>query len=842
MADLSAKLGMGVEAEVIRRIFPSKESDTHVLPPTNCALKFSQEAPDHLENYSCVFTYIDTQSATPYINTFVQIILEKTGRNLPDKDLLVDGCYIDTSKRPAIGYITDTPTTKGVTGVSHHLQSSLEKCLRESISSVGAASLWVPTIGTARSLTLPIEESLALTVGAVSSLAESLREKSDYTIAVELSIDPPHPKSKYEELVLAHGQRLVDENTFYPVEWIVYSDHRFPEYHKFAAENRLTNDGPAQEDMLGHKKISSALAAFLGKTGDASRATPLPVTIAIDGAWGTGKSTIMGFLKSELQGPEPKKQPRRRSGWFASLFILFNIFSLSVAEIYNRSVVQFWLWYHSNARMALDDEKRIQTEVPRSFETVWINAWRHGTGVRLKARVVHLIIKDLTERYGWQFLIELNLSRFSKAQLLRVAGQRLLSTFVMILIIGFAGLLLMTSAVDSFDPKNTASAFRNGLPGGVLFYYALSLLNSRMKSKSDVTFNDYFSQPNYEELVGADMEVEADFERILEVLAKRGKTLALFIDDLDRCSPSQVAEVIESLNVFFGKTDHKCVFILGMHFDLVAATLDVANEKIQKAIAENQGLAAQRPFGQRFLEKIVQFTVSVPPVSDVDVNQYVQYLATGSSRQKQQAAIQEALDFHNRLGEKSDSLSDQSALWEQHRNRLANEVENGEDLLNMIDDEISFKERIDTANTFSEEDPVVLLIFTSLQFALQRNPRQYKRFFNRFRFRNYIDQAVFSDSDGEYTEQLFNTAKSVVLELEFPLVSRWMAETGIRVSELHNMSEEIDFYEAFDGTDEHVTGEDPPPKSIEGTVARHYKTDTRLEELVRLTWDQIVKD
>ena len=63
-------------------------------------------------------------------------------------------------------------------------------------------------------------------------------------------------------------------------------------------------------------------------------------------------------------------------------------------------------------------------------------------------------------------------------------------------------------------------------------------------------FAQYVRQPTYEGKLGFFHEIETDVQRVFKLLIAEGKPAVVFIDDLDRCSPGTVAQVIEAMNLF----------------------------------------------------------------------------------------------------------------------------------------------------------------------------------------------------------------------------------------------------------------------------------------------------
>jgi hypothetical protein len=116
-------------------------------------------------------------------------------------------------------------------------------------------------------------------------------------------------------------------------------------------------------------------------------------------------------------------------------------------------------------------------------------------------------------------------------------------------------------------------------------------------------------------------------KRVLDLVASPQRPVVVFVDDLDRCSPGTVAQVIEAINLFLAGEFPNCVFVLGMEPGAVAAHVEVAYKDLSSAHQQGRLPGDWSTLGWRFLEKIVQLSVSLPPPrEDVELPRYVRTL------------------------------------------------------------------------------------------------------------------------------------------------------------------------------------------------------------------------
>lgn len=99
----------------------------------------------------------------------------------------------------------------------------------------------------------------------------------------------------------------------------------------------------------------------------------------------------------------------------------------------------------------------------------------------------------------------------------------------------------------------------------------------------------------------------AQFRRIFdEVLDKRGR-YAIFIDELDRCSPDAVMDTLEGLRTFLGHD--RCTFVVA--FDRTAVSATIAHHS--RGATPLDPASPYYATAGEYLDKIFQFQISLPP-------------------------------------------------------------------------------------------------------------------------------------------------------------------------------------------------------------------------------------
>jgi hypothetical protein len=352
-------------------------------------------------------------------------------------------------------------------------------------------------------------------------------------------------------------------------------------------------DTATATDKLGFDAYVEAVAAFLTNEG-----TEPPLTMSIEGEWGSGKSSFMLLLETAI------KDDYKRSG--------------------------------------------------RQAKTVWFNAWRFDKDEALWAAFALLITNSLAKRLPFSKRAQahwtLQKQRFDwKRGWFPVVRFILLSLFLAYTTIAlgrhlikdpdainpFSKSVTSTSGATTNTPNDHQSppSAKEPSPEEALLKLTLTgaggvgsllLLAMLVKKATDAIGNPFaidlkkFSGSlNYEERISFIEQFHADFAKILKVYAE-GQTVFVFIDDLDRCELPRAADMMQTINLLMSDTC-KVVYVLGLDRDKIAAGLASKYEKLLTYLGSARGgtnaeSSAQSglDFGFDFLEKFIQIPYQIP--------------------------------------------------------------------------------------------------------------------------------------------------------------------------------------------------------------------------------------
>jgi hypothetical protein len=353
------------------------------------------------------------------------------------------------------------------------------------------------------------------------------------------------------------------------------------------------SDRVARVDLLDRGALISALADVL-KPGDDG-----PTVITVEGAWGTGKSTVLELVRQAV-ATEMTEVPAgsRFTVWRAD-----------------------WTLYRPRS-------DQLPSTPPTKPLVVSFNPWRHQSSeqvwaglAKAVADAAHAAImpgQNTRERYWFAR----NAHRVDRRHLQRQLWKRIFSP-----LLSFAGLGFGLATLGALTKLNIGWAWwvTAGLAMAGVVHTGLRYLFGRASAFlpdelfagpvvsnrfSGTTTDPLIRDPYYHAKSGYLYLVQHDVAALLADLAAHGYQVVILIDDLDRCTPRTTAQVFEAINVFLSEDFPSTRFVLGLDTVVVASHVDHAYKEL--ADAKVMAHADDPSPGWTFLRKLVQLPVRLP--------------------------------------------------------------------------------------------------------------------------------------------------------------------------------------------------------------------------------------
>ncbi|WP_164467317.1 KAP family P-loop NTPase fold protein [Caulobacter flavus] len=392
----------------------------------------------------------------------------------------------------------------------------------------------------------------------------------------------------------------------------------------------LVSDVASIEDRLGYDVYATALKEFLLDVS-----TPPPLSVSIQAPWGAGKSTLMHLVRNALDPTAAHPDEKITRDKVLSIGRVMEFLGKTAEPLPVGS-----------------------GEPARQRWTVWFNAWKYENATQVWAGLVDAIIDQISQKLPPAerelFLLRLNLSRVDDGKVRQRVYDRVANVVWRKGYKVFAGWttaiaasLGLSAAADKVAQITnveglTLLARTGGIAGAVvaavLLWQAFQGKQKEAKKEpADFSLADLIRVPDYNASVGAVHHAYADLKKVLSVTPKingEHSPIVIFIDDLDRCSPNNVAAVVEGISSILA-SDLRCLFVIGMDPQMVAAALETAHQQVRSRLPKWERSV---PLGWRFMDKFVQLPFTIPPSSQLDLDRYLGFVVGATPLTAEEAA------------------------------------------------------------------------------------------------------------------------------------------------------------------------------------------------------------
>jgi hypothetical protein len=382
---------------------------------------------------------------------------------------------------------------------------------------------------------------------------------------------------------------------------------------EFSIENIVSRDTWTIDDKLGYALYAKAITESIVK-GD----TEPPLTIGIQAPWGQGKTSLMRMIQEELDPGAPHREEVASA-------------PADIRTAINTTYKQLLAWTKPGDP---PKEGMIATQAGQ-VPTIWFNPLYYRETSQVWAGMAHVILHQLVARLEpaerEKFWFRLQQARINVDAIRHDVHRWVLTRFVP------AGIVLLVGALAllAHDLFRTLGVWLSASAGvfAVFRYFQTQKSIGR-------PFEQYVTEPNYRSELGLLHLLDHDLDRALGLLVGN-KPIAIFIDDLDRCDPQTVNQVVLAINQFLSLPRRNVFFFLGMDMDMVAAAL----EKAQKDMIGGETLSTsyRRSFGWRFMEKFVQLPFVIPHLEPSRIHAFTMAHLRGKRAVEQAGATNELI-------------------------------------------------------------------------------------------------------------------------------------------------------------------------------------------------------
>lgn len=481
-------------------------------------------------------------------------------------------------------------------------------------------------------------------------------------------------------------------------------------------------DEPTESDYLGFDKYVNSLQTFLTHSD-----TEPPLTVSIEGDWGSGKSSFMLQLKKELEN--------------------------------------------------------------QGKTTVWFNPWRHDKEDDLWAAFVLEFLDQLRDKKSFrkQMLsgLRLNYNRLSfrrrpkeTVRNISIFVNLVLATVLVPIIMYLFGTKTVIPLLSSVIGSQFGAKALTGAGGiGVTLTLLATVWSRGLKfvvQPVELNVEKYMDRPDYGNRISFISRFHEDFQRILDSYAG-GDKVFVFIDDLDRCEVPKSAELIQSINLMISQ-DPRLVFVLGIDRKKLAAGVASKYEEVLPYLSRNNtsydeienmdgdteiGLS----FGYEYINKFIQVPFKLPQPKPTEIDNLIENIVGENNPNQSIRQVEDNLD-----------IDVPSTVSAKNKESWVRSHQMGEEALEYLNDH---------PNDFQE---TILLVSESLNYNPRKIKRFVNLFRLRVILANNDGLFQFNE-DGDLTNNglsLQQLGKFVAISLQWPRFVSDLSNNPKLIDELEN--------------------------------------------------------
>ena len=489
-------------------------------------------------------------------------------------------------------------------------------------------------------------------------------------------------------------------------------------------ETRILDDLAAKEDELGRKSVAVSIARNVRAVWDRHQKAERPFIVHLSGRWGSGKSSILNFLRTELKSTE--------NGQKEWAVVDFN------AWRHNEGSEVWWSLLNAVVDSAPKEARGSQKwRLPRRH---WL--WRFFTGtwpaffavLTLVGLLWLIFISDLGGSGTTTTITDTKAATEAQSGEITFPDETT----------GPAELTRKEVTTSTETDRPIATIVKDF---GGLITLALAIAG---------LFSQFWSRRNQtaEAIQALDSDPSSRLhDQYKNVIFRMGRPVAIFIDDLDRCDADYVVKLLQAIQNIYA--DVPVLYVVAADRDWIVSSYSQVYKDFNDDLSE-----PGRPLGHLFVEKIFQLSVNVPDLGTTTQRRFLEKKLGYNPSEPENVTAKEfdegvVTELRAEAKRKRGSPEELADFIEEKK---ATDVE-------FLARSIAFEEI--TTGEAERELTHRLLAYTDL---LDPNPRAIKRLVNAYAFR-----FGFMLLTGE-TDTMEKLPRWCILEQRFPYAAKALSE------------------------------------------------------------------
>jgi hypothetical protein len=389
------------------------------------------------------------------------------------------------------------------------------------------------------------------------------------------------------------------------------------------------SDSPAIVDRLGREAFAEFLVNIIyqlqNEQPSQEEQQSDSILMHIDGPWGSGKSTLLNLMKDKF---EQKK-------W---MVVQFNAWQ-------NQSIDHPW-WQLMDAVYKGAKEKSIPPLRKKNEISFWkffyIFTREHLWRLSVNRRSLYSLLLAVALIGAGAFLIFWSLSQSGGNNISHIqADVSPTSTLSHI-----KAEIITNQTNGSNDTVSRIISSLGGTGAGIITIIGgfLSIIGTVINTVGSESSNKRFRQSTSDPMDKIKDHFKKLTHRIVRAKSKAKSAVVILIDDLDRCRDTHVVAFLQDIQTLFRSAELSCIIAADRRW--IYRSYEKAYSNFASAITE-----PGYPFGKLFLDKIFQFSVSLPTISDDVEKRYWKYLLNEDDKENKVNNIDDEMNKINDIPE-----------------------------------------------------------------------------------------------------------------------------------------------------------------------------------------------
>jgi predicted ATPase len=253
----------------------------------------------------------------------------------------------------------------------------------------------------------------------------------------------------------------------------------------------------------------------------------------------------------------------------------------------------------------------------RNVQTIWVNVWQFGNEEDVWSAFLQSILLKVKREMPWLKRLLFSFGLLRRQIKWDEVGKRVPEFLfrVLIVIVPLFISLTFLAANPSASSKVTVGAgtILSAVLGWLL---VLQPYVNAVRNRVKVDLKGLVRSSKLRERVSVLDQFKTDFDDMIVSLVGREGRLVIFVDDLDRCQPDRIVQVLDAIKLFLDTP--RCVYLVGLDRDIVEQAIKVKFKEYRQPEIE----------AREYLEKIIGLPFDLPPLSGDQMSLLVKSLAS----------------------------------------------------------------------------------------------------------------------------------------------------------------------------------------------------------------------